>query len=131
MRLRRTPQKVTACCAHSGDPIGERDFDSNVFYFLILIKACSIFVCTHFTWFFCSFTSVGNKWEDKYDPFGPKSFEVHPTNSQCVPLPMMGFEYINGLPPIHKGPFRPSVEIMAHLVISDLLIYPFSSREPT
>ena len=43
----------------------------------------------------------------------------------------MGFEYVNGLPPIHKGPLRPSVGIMADLVMSDLLIYPFSSREPT
>ena len=31
-------------------------------------------------------------------PFGSKLFEVHPTNSQCVSLPMMSFEYINGLP---------------------------------
>ena len=30
-----------------------------------------------------------------------------------MPLPMMGFEYVNGLPPIHKGPLRPSVGIMA------------------
>ena len=40
-----------------------------------------------------------------------------------MPLPMMGFEYVNGLPPIHKGPLRPSIGIMAHLVMSDLLIY--------
>ena len=58
-------------------------------------------------------------------PFKPKSFEVHPTNSQSVPLPMMGFEYINGLPPIHYGPFIPKVGIMVHLAVSDLLIYPF------
>ena len=44
---------------------------------------------------------------------------------------MMGFQYINGLPPIHKGPFRPSVGIMAHLVMSDLLICLFSFKEPT
>ena len=62
-------------------------------------------------------------------PFGPKSFEVHPTNSQCVPLSMMGFEYVNGLPPIHEGPLRPLVGIMAHLVVSDVLIYPFSLRK--
>ena len=66
-----------------------------------------------------------------YAPFKPKSFDVHPTNSQCVPLPIMGFEYINGLPPIHKGPLRSLVGNIAHLVVSDLLIYPFSSREPT
>ena len=44
---------------------------------------------------------------------------------------MMGFEYIKGLPPINNGPFRPKVEIMAHVIVSDLLIYPFSSKEPT
>ena len=43
----------------------------------------------------------------------------------------MGFEYINDSPPIHKGPLRPSIGIMAHLVKSDLLIYPFSFKEPT
>jgi len=64
-------------------------------------------------------------------PLGPKSFEVHPTNSQLVPLPMMGFEYVKGLPPIHKGQLRPSVGIMTHLVMSDLLIYPFSLKELT
>ena len=64
-------------------------------------------------------------------PFGPKSSGIHPTNSQFVSLPIMGFEYINSLPPINYSPFRPKVGIMAHLVVSDLLIYPFSSREPT
>jgi len=44
---------------------------------------------------------------------------------------MMGFEYVNGLPLIRKGPLRPSVGIMTHLVVSGLLIYPFSSKEPT
>ena len=63
--------------------------------------------------------------------FGLKSFEVHPTNSQSVSLPIMGFKYIKGLPPIHKGPLRPSVGIMTHLVMGDLLIYPFSLKEPT
>ena len=80
---------------------------------------------------FVPFTLVGDKWENEYAPFKPKSFEVHPTNLQSMPLPMMGFKYVNGLPPIHKGPFRPLVGIMAHLVVSDLLICPFSSREPT
>ena len=42
---------------------------------------------------------------------------------------MMGFEYINDLPLIHYGPFRPKVGIMAHLVVSDLLICPFSFKE--
>ena len=43
----------------------------------------------------------------------------------------MGFEYVNDLPPIHKSPLRPAVGILALLVVSDLLIYPFSLREPT
>ena len=64
-------------------------------------------------------------------PFRPRLSEVHPTNTQSTPLPIMGFEYINGLPPIHCGPFRPKVGIMAHLVVSDLLIYPFSFKELT
>ena len=64
-------------------------------------------------------------------PFGPKSSEVHLTNSQFVPSPIMGFKYINGLPPIHYGPFRPKIGIMAHLVVSDLLIYLFSFKELT
>ena len=80
---------------------------------------------------FVPFTLVSDEWEDEFTPFGPKSFEVHPTNSQPVPLPIMGFEYVNCLPPIHKGPLRPSVGIMVQLVMSDLLIYPFCFREPT
>ena len=81
-------------------------------------------LCTHVT-------LVGDEWEDEYASFVPKFFEVHPTNSQSVPLPMMGFEYVNGLLPIHKGPLRPLVGIMAHLVVSDLLICPFSFKELT
>ena len=64
-------------------------------------------------------------------PFGPEFSRIYPTNSQSLPLPIMGFEYVNGLPPIHYDPFRPKVGIMAHLVMSDLLSYPFSSRKPT
>ena len=41
--------------AHCGDSTRDREFDSNVSYFFILIKVCSIFVYTNFTWFFCSF----------------------------------------------------------------------------
>ena len=40
---------------------------------------------------------------------------------------MMGFEYINGFPPIHYSPFRPK----AHLVVSELFFYPFSFMEIT
>ena len=43
----------------------------------------------------------------------------------------MGSEYINSLPPIHYGPFRPKVGIMTHLVVSDLLIYPLNFKELT
>ena len=44
---------------------------------------------------------------------------------------MMGFEYVNNFAPIHKGPLRPLIGIMAHLVVSNLLIYPFSIKEPS
>ena len=64
-------------------------------------------------------------------PFGPKFSEIHPTNSQFVPLLIMDFEYIKSLPPIHYSPFRPKVGIMTHLVVSDLLIYPFNFKELT
>ena len=101
-----------------------------MFHFLILIKACSIFVCTHFTWFFCPFAWL--VMSGKVDAlFGSKSSEVHPTNSQSMLSPIMDFEYINNLSPIHYSPFRPKVGIMAHLVVSDLLIYPFSFKELT
>ena len=72
-----------------------------------------------------------DEWENEDALFGPKSSEVHPTNLQFVPLLMMGFKYVNDLPPTHNNPFRPEVGIMAHLDVSDLLIYPFSSKEPT
>ena len=42
-------------CAYSVDSTGDKEFDSNVSYFLILIKACSILVCTHFTLVLLSF----------------------------------------------------------------------------
>ena len=64
-------------------------------------------------------------------PFGLKSSKVHPTRSQSVSSPIIGFKYNNGLPPIHYGPFGPKVGIMAHLVVSDLLIYSFSFKELT
>ena len=63
--------------------------------------------------------------------FGSKSSEVHPTNSQSMLSPIMDFEYTNSLSPIHYSPFRPKVGIMAHLVVSDLLIYPFIFKELT
>ena len=42
--------------------------------------------------------------------FRPRLFEFYPTNSQPVSLPMMDFEYINGLPPIYYSPFWPKIE---------------------
>ena len=44
---------------------------------------------------------VGDEWEDEYASFEPKSSEVHLTNLQSMSLPIMGFEYVNGLPPIN------------------------------
>ena len=51
-------------CVHSGDFAGDSEFNLYVSYVLTLIKAYSIFVFTHITWFVCSLTSVGDKWED-------------------------------------------------------------------
>ena len=115
-------------CVHSGNSAKDCQFNSYVSY--VLNKGSfNIFLHTYhmvrlslnLDWWW-----VG-RWKA---PFGPKSFEVHPTNSQCVPLPMIGFEYVDDLPSIHEGPLRPSVGIMAHLVMSDLLIYPFSLWKP-
>ena len=101
-------------------------------YFSILIKAYSIFFLhTLHLVLFVLFTLISDEWEDKYTPFGPKSSGVHPTNAQSVPLPIMGFKYVNSMPPIHYNSFRPKVGIIAQLVVSDLLIYPFSSKETT
>ena len=80
---------------------------------------------------FVYFTSIGDEWEDEYASFRPKSSKVHPTNLQSVLLLIMGFEYVNSLPLIHCGPFRPQVGIMPYVVVSDLLIYPFNSRKLT
>ena len=95
----------------------DRKFDSNVFHFLILIKTCLILFTHTFTWFFCPLPWLVVSGKVKA-LFRPKSSEVHPTNSQSVPSPIMDIEYIYGLPPIHYGPFRPKVGIMAHLVVT-------------
>ena len=120
---------ATPSIVHSGDSAQHNEFSSYVLYVLTLIKAYSILVCTHNYMVHLSLLPqlvIVGRWKA---PFEPKPFKVHPTNSQCVSLPMIGFEYINGLPPIHKGTLRPSVGIMADLVMSDLLIHPFSLRE--
>ena len=43
-------------------------------------------------------------------PFRPRLSEVHLSNSQSVPLSMMGFEYINGLPLIYYVHLVPRLE---------------------
>ena len=49
------------CCTHSGDSVGDREFDFNVFHFLILIKTCLILFAYTFTWSFCPFAMVGDE----------------------------------------------------------------------
>ena len=48
-------------CIHIGDSTGDCEFNSYVSYVLTLIKAYSILVCTHITWFYCPLTSVGDE----------------------------------------------------------------------
>ena len=50
-------------CAHNGNSTGDREFDSNVFHFLILIKAYLTLFAHTFTWFFYPFAIVGEEWE--------------------------------------------------------------------
>ena len=38
-------------------------------------------------------------------PLVPRLSEVYPTNSQFVPLPMMGFKYVKGCHQSMWGPF--------------------------
>ena len=57
LRLRRTSfDEITPCCTRSGvgalaptveTPLGIEKFNSNVFHFLTLTKAFSIWFCTH------------------------------------------------------------------------------------
>ena len=49
------------CCTHSGDSVGDREFDFNVFHFLILIKTCLILFAYTFTWSFCPSAMVGDE----------------------------------------------------------------------
>ena len=103
-----------------------------MFCYLTLIKTISILVCTHITFSLLSF-NLNWWWVGRWKaPFEPKSSEVHPTNSQSVPSLIMGFEYIKRFTtnPLW-GPLKPLVRIIAHIVVSDLLINPFSLREPT
>ena len=122
---------VIGACTYSGDSVGNRGFDSNMLHFLILIKA--FFNIDLHTLSLGPFVPLPWLVMNGYVEvsFGPRLLEVHPTNSQSMSLPVMGFKYINSLPPIQYCPFRPKVGIMAHLVMSDLLIYPFSFNELT
>ena len=71
-------------CVHSGDSIGDCEFNSYVSYVLTLIKAYSILVCTLITWFFCPLTSVGDEWEDGrlYSGLSLSKF-IPPTHNVC------------------------------------------------
>lgn len=53
-------------------------------YVLTLIKAYSILVYTHITWFYCPFTSVGDEWEDGRLHLGLSlSKFIPPTHNRC------------------------------------------------
>jgi len=107
--------------AHSGDSNGDREFDSNVPYLLILIKTCSILVFTHFTWFFYPFYP-GWWWVGSW--VCSIRAKVFRNSSHWLTIFAIAYDGLwvhYDLPPIHKGPFRPLVGIMAHLLVSDLL----------
>ena len=112
-------------CVHNGDSIGDDEFNSYVSCFLTLRKKNSILVL------FCPITLVGDEWEDGRLHLGPNfSMFISPTHNRCHRLlwALCTLKvYYNPL----WGPLRPLVGIIAHLVVSDLLIYPFSLREPT
>ena len=86
--------------------LGIEKFDSNVFHLLIFDEGFfNIVLLILLLGFFVPlpWLVISGKVEA---PFRPRLFEVHPTNSQFVPLPIMGFEYINDLPPsitVHLG----------------------------
>ena len=54
---------VVGACAHNSNSVGDKEFECNVFHFLILIKAHLILFAHTFTWFFCPFAVVGDEWE--------------------------------------------------------------------
>ena len=72
--------KKSPRCVHSGDSTGDCEIISSVSYILTLIKAYSIYVCTHITWFFYPLTSVGDEWEDERLHSGPRSTQAHGWN---------------------------------------------------
>ena len=72
------------CCVHSGDSTRDCEFNSYVSYVLTLIKAYSILVCTHITWFYCPFISVGDEWEDGRLHSSPSLLKfIPPTHNWC------------------------------------------------
>ena len=60
------------------------EFNAYVSYVLTLINAYSTLVCTHFTWFVCPLTAVGDEWEDGRLHSGPNLSEfIPPTHNWC------------------------------------------------
>ena len=55
---------IAGACAHNGNSTKDKEFDSNVFHFLILIKAYLTLFAHTFTWFFYPFAMVGDEWEN-------------------------------------------------------------------
>ena len=108
------PLKGENRCTHNGDSIEDREFNSNVSYFLILIKPCSILVCTHFLVvllsLYLSWWWVG-RWVRSIQA---EIFQSSSHQLTSYAIAYDGFEYINGLPLIHNSPLRPKVGIMAH-----------------
>ena len=71
------------CYVHSGDSTVDNEFNSYVSYVLTLIKAYSILVCIHITWFYCLLISIGNEWEDGRLHLGPSFLKfIPPTHNQ-------------------------------------------------
>ena len=74
-------------CVHSGDSVGDYEFNSYVFSVLTFIKAYSILVCTHITLFVCPLTLVGDKCEDGRLHLGPSL-------SRFIPLTHNVYHYL-------------------------------------
>ena len=74
-------------CIYSGNSAGNCEFNFSVSYVLPLIKAHSIFICTHFTWFICPLTSIGDGWKDGRLHLSPSLLKfIPPTHNVCYCL---------------------------------------------
>ena len=125
LRLRRASTLIVAT------PLGIEKFDSNVFHFLISIKAFIIWFSTHSHLFFVPFLGLEVNGKVKA-PFKAKTFRSSP--HQLTICTSAYDELWVHLKLVHQsiwGPLRPKVGIIAHLIVSDLLIYPFSFKELT